>query len=117
MIRVYLESPFAADTDAGVVLHRCYLAACIRDCLHRGESPFASHGLYTTALDDRDPVQRALGIDAGAAWRAACDRTIVYGNFGISSGMAAGIAASMRLGHVIVHRMLGGVSLKVAGGR
>ena len=32
------------------------------DCLKRGEAPFASHLLYTQALDDSDAAHRKLGI-------------------------------------------------------
>lgn len=40
---VIIESPFAGD----VVRNLRYLRACMRDCLRRGEAPYASHALYT----------------------------------------------------------------------
>jgi hypothetical protein len=43
MITVLLESPYAGDVDGN--LH--YARAAMRDCLHLGEAPFASHLLYT----------------------------------------------------------------------
>ena len=65
---VIIESPYAGN----VPLNLLYLRACMRDCLSRGEAPFASHALYTQpgVLDDGDPAERAHGIEAGFAWRA-----------------------------------------------
>ena len=40
----------------------------MRDCLERGEVPIASHLLYPQVLDDAEPGQRQLGIDAGLGW-------------------------------------------------
>lgn len=64
--RVVIESPYAGDVEANVA----YARACLRDSLLRGESPVASHLLYTQpgVLDDLDPQERACGIAAGLAW-------------------------------------------------
>lgn len=50
MILVIIESPYAGDVDRNLE----YLRAAMRDCLKRGEAPFASHALYTQpgVLDD-----------------------------------------------------------------
>ncbi len=82
---VILESPFAATEKHTVADHERYARACMRDCLERGEAPFASHLLYTQpgVLDDTKPDERALGMKAGFAWRMLCDRTIVLRNGGI----------------------------------
>jgi hypothetical protein len=95
MRRVIIESPYAGNTALNVR----YLRACLRDCLLRGEAPFASHGLYTQegVLQDDLPLERAIGIQAGFAWRIYADATVVYTDLGISSGMEAGILdADMR---------------------
>ena len=70
-----------------------YLRAAMRDCLIRGESPYASHALYTQpgVLDDTMPKEREWGIQAGFAWRSAAERTVVYTDLGISKGMEYGI--------------------------
>ena len=47
----------------------------IRDCIARGESPYASHQMLTEALDDTNPIERNAGIQAGLAWRHAAART------------------------------------------
>lgn len=102
---VIVESPFAGD----VATNRAYAVACVRDCLLRGEAPFASHLLYTEALDDADPGQREHGITAGFAWRASAAATVVYTDRGMSGGMVRGIAHANRLDeHVIEYRSLPG---------
>ena len=88
MRRVIIESPYAGD----VAEHMRYLQRCIRDCLARGESPYASHQMLTQALDDATPEERELGIQAGFAWRMNADATVAYMDYGISDGMKLGIA-------------------------
>jgi hypothetical protein len=100
---VILESPFAGDLER----NRIYLDRCIRDCLARGESPYASHRMLTSALDDLDPVQRKAGIEAGFAWRKAADATVVYRDYGTSRGMQAGIDHAVSIGHRIECREIG----------
>jgi len=66
MRRVILESPYAGDVATNVA----YARRALRDCLLRGEAPFASHLLYTQpgVLDDTLPDERACGIEAGLIW-------------------------------------------------
>lgn len=58
---VLIESPFAGDVKGNIA----YAQAAILDCLHRGEAPFASHLFYTDVLDDNNPKEREMGIEAG----------------------------------------------------
>ncbi len=101
---VVVESPFAGDVERNIR----YARACLADCLARGEAPFASHLLYTQdgVLDDLDPEERKLGMRAGFAWGEAACATVVYTDYGISQGMAAGIAEAGRDGRDIVYRRL-----------
>lgn len=105
MKRVVIESPYAGDVERNLR----YLRACMRDCLMRGEAPFASHGLYTQegVLDDTKPDERAHGIEAGFAWRLASDVTVVYADLGITPGMRYGIDHAEKLGRPIEWRRLG----------
>jgi len=105
MKRVIIESPYAGDVERNLQ----YLRACMRDCLLRGETPFASHGLYTQpgVLDDEIPVERELGIRAGFAWRTIAEMTVVYQDLGISRGMTYGIEHAHEIGHAVVYRSLG----------
>lgn len=85
MRRVIIESPYAGDIPRNLA----YVRAAMRDCLLRGEAPFASHALYTQdgVLEDLLPEQRALGIAAGFAWRGTADTTVFYTDLGYSAGM------------------------------
>lgn len=76
MRRVILESPYGGDVEANVA----YARRCLGDCLRRGESPIASHLLFTQkgVLDDLVPEERALGIAAGLAWRFQADASVFY---------------------------------------
>lgn len=101
---VILESPYAGDVERNLR----YLDACILDCVRRGESPYASHRMLTSALKDSVPADRAKGIDAGFAWRPAAAKTVVYTDLGISGGMRFGIDHAKRLEQLIEYRRLGG---------
>ncbi len=109
MRRVVIESPYGSDDDRIVERNVRFLQACMHDAfVNHNEAPFASHGLYTQpgVLDDRDPAQRELGIQAGFLWRDAAEATIVYTNLGITKGMQYGIQHAEERGHPIVYRVL-----------
>ena len=116
MKRVIIESPYAGkgataeERAANTERNLRYLRACMADCFKRGESPFASHGLYTQpgVLDDTIPAEREMGILAGFAWREAADLTVVYTDLGISGGMEFGISDARRIGQEVDMRRLGG---------
>jgi hypothetical protein len=105
-----LETPYAGDVEAN--LH--YARLCMADCLKRGEAPFASHLLYTQpgVLDDTDPEERKLGIEAGFLWAKSLtdgvDLRVVYVDRGISGGMQQGIDHGKALKQTIVYRKLPG---------
>ena len=104
MKRVVIESPFAGDVAENIA----YARRCVRDCLARNESPYASHLFFTQEglLDDTVPEERALGIDAGLTWGATADLVAVYVDRGLSKGMFQGILAHRRRGVPIVCRSL-----------
>ena len=94
MQRVIIESPFAGDVEKNVA----YAKRAMIDSLRRGEAPFASHLLYPQVLNDDDPAERALGINAGFAWGMRADLVAVYADLGISQGMSLGIERATRAG-------------------
>lgn len=126
---VIVESPFSAGgtkavMDAGAsrpgisssqiaqdIVNRniAYARACVADALGRGESPIASHLLLTQpgVLDDDLPDQRERGIEAGLSWYGVADACVVYGDYGISSGMERGIARARKLKVPVEARKLG----------
>ena len=101
---VILESPYAGDVERNIN----YARVCMRDSLLRGEFPFASHLLYTQedVLDDNVPQERMMGIDAGLEWGKHAKKTVVYTDFGISSGMLYGINKALDENRPIEYRKL-----------
>lgn len=77
----------------GLLRNMRYLRAALRDCLLRGEAPYASHALYTQpgVLDDTKPEEREHGIAAGFAWRGVAEITLFYVDLGWSRGMEEGL--------------------------
>lgn len=106
MRRVVLESRLAAFGIRTVADHVRYTRFALRDCLLRGEAPFASHLIYPQALDDLVPEERTRGIEAGLAWGVAAEAVVVYDDLGISGGMKIGIERAASRGLVIEHRRL-----------
>lgn len=104
MRRVILESPFAGDVEANMA----YARRALRDSLHRGEAPIASHLLYTQpgVLDDTDPDERKLGIEAGLAWGPQAEATVVYADRGISPGMRQGMDRARAEGRAVEVRFI-----------
>lgn len=101
---VILESPYAGDVKKNIQ----YAKLCIRDSLMLGESPIASHLLYTQdgILNDDIPSDRQLGIDAGLAWIKVAEATVVYADLGITAGMKYGMAKAQEHGLEVEIRYL-----------
>lgn len=91
---VVIESPYAGDVGENLR----YLDRCILDCLARGETPYASHKMLTSALDDRDEEQRGLGIAAGLDMASSTRAPVV---FYLDRGVSTGMAKSLR--HHLAH--------------
>lgn len=103
---VIVESPFAGDVER----NQNYARSAMKDCLLKGEAPYASHLLYTQdgVLDDKDLDQRKLGIEAGLCWGKMASKTVVYTDLGISSGMKQGIERALTEGRIVEYRSLVG---------
>ena len=101
---VIIESPYAGDIQKNIE----YARAAVRDSLSRGESPIASHLLYTQEGILRDEVEeeRQWGIDAGLAWRRVADASVVYADLGVSKGMEYGVAAAREAGIPVEYRKI-----------
>lgn len=89
---VIIESPFKGTDSVTEDEHRAYLERCIKECILRGETPYASHKMLTDALDDSDPGQRRIGINAGLAMAECLLKTgkaypVFYVDYGMSDGM------------------------------
>jgi len=94
MVRVIIESPYAASTEQGIDLNEAYAELAMHDCLvNYHESPYASHLLYTRRFVLRDdvPDDRKLGIEAGFYWRDVAHKTVFYKDLGMTKGMDEGL--------------------------
>ena len=102
---VIVESPFAGDVERNVR----YARRAIRDCLERGEAPFASHLLYTQpgVLDDNLIDERDRGIAAGLELAKRADASAFYVDHGMTRGMILGLAAARAAGREIEQRSIG----------
>ncbi len=89
MTPVVIESPYAGN----VKLNLHYLDLCILDCIKRGETPYASHKMLTTALDDGREEDRSVGMAAGLFMstfiRIHGGAIAFYADLGESEGMLA----------------------------
>ena len=95
MKRVVVESPYAGDIKRNEI----YAEFACHDCLvNHGETPYASHLLYTRkyVLRDEIPEERKLGIEAGFVWRGVADASRFYVDLGMSGGMVLGIEDCIR---------------------
>lgn len=101
MKAVVVISPFRNERG-----HRTFAKLCMRDCLERGEAPFASHVLYPLVLADADPDERALGMAAGRVWLQLADKAVVYMDRGVSEGMEADIETALLAGIPVERRTL-----------
>ena len=71
-------------------------AAC-RMAAEQGMTPMAPHLFFPRFLDDRDPKERAMGIEMGLRCMDCCDEVWVIGDR-VSTGMAAEISYAADLG-------------------
>ena len=110
---VIVESPYRGNLITRWLNLR-YARACVRDCLMRGESPYASHLLYTQRgiLRDHVPEERTLGMRAGFGWATKADAIVVYVDRGITPGMQLGITTHRSRDTTIEHRSLYGITAK-----
>ena len=102
MRRVIIESPYRGDVERNVAYARLALA----DTISRGEAALCSHILYTQVLDDGVLNQAARGILIGFEWYKVAQLCAVYEDYGVTTGMQAGLMEAARLGVPIVRRKI-----------
>ena len=101
---IVIESPYAGDVERNLP----YLQRCIKDSIERGEAPFASHQMYTQALDDKSHQGRLVGIECGYAYLILIRRQIFYTDLGWSPGMITAWDFGAEIGATQVLRALDG---------
>ena len=104
MKRVVIESPLKGDYER----NRAYAKLAVRDCLKRGEAPYASHLFFDQPgiLDDKILEERELGIKAGYAWGDAAQLAAFYMDLGMSNGMQRALERWRNNGVEIEYRYL-----------
>ena len=101
---VIIESPYGGDIDRNTK----YARACVKDCVERGESCFASHLFFTQEgiLDENNKEERELGIELGYDIMERADIVAIYHNLGFSAGMLKAITRASQLNKPIEFRIL-----------
>ena len=86
--------------------NRRYAMACVRhSALVCGEAPYASHVMFRSALRDRRPNERSIGMRCGFAWGHLAEAVAVYCDHGVSPGMLEGIT-QRDISQVVEYRYL-----------
>ena len=93
MKRVYVCSPFAGDIRGNIAHAKIYSLYAIK----QGVCPITPHLMFTQYLNEKDPVQRELGLRCGADLLQVCDELWVFGD-DISEGMSEEIRLAKKLG-------------------
>ena len=88
---VYVCSPFSGDVEKNVANARRYS----RFAVERGYIPIAPHLLFPQFLNDKNPLERELGLHFGNALMSHCSEVWVFGET-ISAGMDAEIRRAKR---------------------
>jgi len=90
---VYIASPYAGDIENNVEAAKEYCLAAMEE----GVTPVAPHLLYPQFLDDGDPAQRNMGLNAGLELLSRCDELWICGPE-LSPGMRREIQFAEALG-------------------
>lgn len=107
---VIVESPYGNDDPIEVMRNEIYCRAAIRDCLQRGEAPFASHGLYPLPGILKDSVRedQQRGMRAGFAIGELFPTRLFYMDRGLSSGMWEGVIKAKELNQCVSFKRIPG---------
>lgn len=85
-----------------------YAQQLTRNAVRLGFAPIATHLYLTRVLDDRKPLERTQGINAGLSILSECSTMIVGTRYGVSEGMAAEIEHAQKNGITVIW-ILGGI--------
>jgi len=94
MKTAYICSPYSGD----VKRNKQYARELTARAIQLGYAPITPHLYITECLDDNDPDQRELGLNAGIALLSVCNIIIVGKRYGISNGMEREIFKARRAG-------------------
>lgn len=118
MLIVCVESPFkptdkevshyAGKYSRAELLRQniVYARLALKHSLELGETPFASHLLYTQVWDESDAL-REQGIMAGTEMHTIAECVVLYEDLGISRGMCLARDHAQLAEKFVVYRRLG----------
>lgn len=87
MKRIYICSPFRADSMNERRKYIAYARMLVIKALDSGAAPYAPHLYLPDVLNDGDADDREKGMAAGLSFLEACDEVWVGARYGISQGM------------------------------
>ena len=100
----YVCSPYRGKTPEQVQVHFNYTVDLTREMLLYGHCPITPHLYITASLNDNDPEERKIGLEAALELLKKCDAVIVGQRYGISEGMAAEIETAKQLNIPVFYR-------------
>lgn len=90
----YICSPYRG----GIARNTQYAQELTRRAILKGYAPITPNLYITQAMDDADPAERSLGMEAGMHLLTPCEAIMIGGLYGISEGMAYEMELAHRLG-------------------
>lgn len=100
----YVCSPYRGKTPEQVQVHFDYAVQLTREMLLYGHCPITPHLYITACVNDDEPDERKIGLEAALQLLEKCDAVIVGQRFGISEGMAAEIEKAKQLNKPVFYR-------------
>lgn len=85
-------------TKEQIAAHIEYANELTRKVLLYGHCAITPHLYITNCLEDSDPKEREIGLEAALGILRKCDAVVVGEKFGISEGMAVEIAEAKKSG-------------------
>lgn len=107
---VILVTPFMNEDPAMAEKMKRYGKRATRDSILKNEAPLASHLFYYSVLNDRDPIERDIGLQSQLSWLKVADLVVVYVDFGITPAMKVAINNAQLLVKRIEYRTIGSVA-------
>jgi hypothetical protein len=107
---VILVTPFMSEDPSLAQKMSRYAMRATRDSVLKHEAPLASNLFYYSVLNDKDPIERDIGLHAQLSWLRVADLVAVYVDFGITPAMKVAINNATLLVKKIEYRTIGAVA-------
>jgi len=99
-------SPYRASDPRQGHRNRLYARLALRHSIFMGELPHAPHVEYPEVLDDNHPSERERGMHLSLDFLHRAERIAIYGDLGISDGMAREIRTARVMQKEILYRSI-----------